>query len=99
MKLYSPKYYLDFKCIADRCEHSCCIGWEIDIDENTLTRYKDLKDEYGSVIVSSVSGKLSIGVPAAFAGTVLGNCAALPAIIAADSSAAVIFLFFIVITP
>lgn len=54
MKLYSPKYYLDFKCIADRCEHSCCIGWEIDIDENTLTRYKDLKNEYGSVIADSI---------------------------------------------
>ena len=25
IKLYAPKYYKNFKCIADKCEHSCCI--------------------------------------------------------------------------
>ena len=54
MKLYAPSYYKRFRCIADRCEHSCCVGWEIDIDENTLKTYKDLKDGYGAVIASSV---------------------------------------------
>lgn len=54
MKLYAPGYYKRFRCIADRCEHSCCVGWEIDIDEDTLKTYKDLKDGYGAVIASSV---------------------------------------------
>jgi lysine-N-methylase len=36
MKLRAPKYYLDFACIADRCKHSCCIGWEIDVDADTM---------------------------------------------------------------
>lgn len=54
MKLYAPSYYKRFRCIADQCEHSCCIGWEIDIDEDTLTRYKGLKDGYGAVIASSI---------------------------------------------
>ena len=31
-----PNYYDKFKCIANRCKHSCCIGWEIDIDEDTM---------------------------------------------------------------
>ena len=31
-----PNYYDKFKCIADRCKHSCCIGWEIDIDDDTM---------------------------------------------------------------
>ena len=54
MKLYAPIYYKKFKCIADRCEHSCCIGWEIDIDETTLEKYKQLKSGYGATICQSI---------------------------------------------
>ena len=32
MKIIAPNYYPAFRCIADKCRHSCCIGWEIDID-------------------------------------------------------------------
>ena len=46
MKLYAPKYYKNFKCIADKCDHSCCIGWEIDIDSAAYAKYKELKEEY-----------------------------------------------------
>ena len=55
MKLYAPGYYKSFKCIADRCEHSCCIGWEIDVDEDTLKKYNQCKDGYGAVVASSIS--------------------------------------------
>ena len=55
MKLYAPKYYKNFKCIADKCEHSCCVGWEIDIDGDTLEKYKGLKSGYGAVIMDSIS--------------------------------------------
>ena len=55
MKLYAPTYYKRFQCIADRCEHSCCIGWEIDIDEETLQKYQALQGGYGSVIKESIS--------------------------------------------
>ena len=54
MKLYAPQYYQRFVCIADRCEHSCCIGWEIDVDTETLKKYKALKSAYGSVILDSI---------------------------------------------
>ncbi len=40
MKVLAPKYFLDFVCIADKCEHSCCIGWEIDIDADTFEKYR-----------------------------------------------------------
>lgn len=40
MKIYAPNYYKKFKCIADKCNHNCCIGWEIDIDDETLDFYK-----------------------------------------------------------
>ena len=55
MKLYAPKYYKSFKCIADRCEHSCCIGWEIGVDGDTLDRYECLGGGYGDVVKSSIS--------------------------------------------
>ena len=40
MRLFAPGYYKDFKCIGGSCEESCCIGWEIDIDPDTLKKYK-----------------------------------------------------------
>ncbi len=47
MKLITPDYYDDFTCIADRCRHSCCIGWEIDIDEETLKKYRNVSGDFG----------------------------------------------------
>ncbi len=35
MKIRVPKYLNKFKCIADKCEDTCCAGWEIVIDEET----------------------------------------------------------------
>ena len=55
MKLYAPAYYKNFKCIADRCRHSCCIGWEIDIDTDTLKKYNELKCDYAADIADSIS--------------------------------------------
>jgi len=40
MKIIVPDYYPDFACIAGDCRHSCCIGWEIDIDSDALRRYQ-----------------------------------------------------------
>lgn len=46
MKLRLPNYYKDFKCIASKCNHSCCqAGWEIDIDEKSLKFYQDSNNE------------------------------------------------------
>ena len=55
MKLYAPKYYKSFKCIADRCEHSCCIGWEIGVDAESLERYERLAGGYGDAVKESIS--------------------------------------------
>lgn len=48
MKYIAPNYYEKFKCIADKCKHSCCIGWEIDIDNETLEKYKSVKGDFGN---------------------------------------------------
>ena len=34
-----PDYYEDFECIADKCEDTCCAGWQIVIDRETLKKY------------------------------------------------------------
>lgn len=54
MKLYAPAYYQEFSCIADRCRHSCCIGWEIDVDEDSLSFYEDLEGDYADTIRRSI---------------------------------------------
>ena len=54
MKLYAPKYYKQFNCIADKCKHSCCIGWEIDIDSETLGKYNSLSAEASESILNSI---------------------------------------------
>ena len=42
-----PSYYKDFTCIAGDCRHSCCIGWEIDIDDETLEKYRSIGGAFG----------------------------------------------------
>ncbi|MBQ4089026.1 MAG: flagellin lysine-N-methylase, partial [Clostridia bacterium] len=55
MKLVAPDYYSDFKCIADECVHSCCVGWEIDIDEESYERFMKLPGEIGERVRKSIS--------------------------------------------
>ena len=63
MKLITPSFYKNFKCIAGACPDSCCQGWEVDADEDSLAYYKTLsgslraridsvldKDEFGNTI-------------------------------------------------
>lgn len=47
MKLRVPKYFKDFKCIADKCEDTCCAGWLIVIDDEMYQRYQNVKGEFG----------------------------------------------------
>lgn len=42
MILRTPSFYKDFKCIAGACPDSCCQGWEVDADEESLNYYKTL---------------------------------------------------------
>lgn len=47
MKILVPDYYPHFRCIAGKCRHNCCIGWEIDIDSDTLDFYKNVPGDFG----------------------------------------------------
>ena len=50
MKVFYPSYYKKFKCIADRCCHSCCVGWEICVDNDTLKKYSRIEGDLCSHI-------------------------------------------------
>ncbi len=39
MKTYWPDYYKDFHCKAGECRHTCCRGWLIEIDKESLERF------------------------------------------------------------
>lgn len=54
MKLRAPKYYKDFHCIADKCKDCCCIGWEIDIDNNAVNFYNNLDNEFGNKLKNNI---------------------------------------------
>ena len=49
-KVTLPHYFKEFKCIGGKCEDSCCIGWDIDIDERTYADYKEVKDSQFNVL-------------------------------------------------
>lgn len=50
-----PDYYEKFRCSAGSCRHSCCIGWEIDIDEKSLARYDGTEGALGDELRESIS--------------------------------------------
>ncbi len=47
MSLIVPSYYTSFSCIGSQCKHNCCIGWEIDIDDFSLSYYKSIGGSLG----------------------------------------------------
>lgn len=49
-----PSFYDEFKCIASECTDNCCIGWEIDIDDQTLLKYEKIKGDFGDEIRSQI---------------------------------------------
>ena len=49
-----PDFYDDFHCLADQCRHSCCVGWEIDVDAETLTYYRGLGGALGKELRENI---------------------------------------------
>lgn len=54
MKLIAPDYYARFRCIADRCRHSCCVGWEIDVDPQARARYRSVPGAFGERLNAAI---------------------------------------------
>lgn len=52
-----PKYYNEFSCIADKCEATCCAGWQIVVDEESLKKYKKVTGDFKERIREGVDFK------------------------------------------
>lgn len=52
MKNTYPSYYKKFVCIADRCPDTCCAGWAVVADIESLDIYKKTVGEFGNKIRS-----------------------------------------------
>jgi len=50
-----PDYYNEFECIADQCEDTCCAGWQIVIDKESLQNYKKIRGDFGKRMFKSVN--------------------------------------------
>ena len=49
-----PDYYPAFRCLAGSCRHTCCTGWEIDIDADALKTYRTLGGPLGRRLRASI---------------------------------------------
>lgn len=50
-----PDYYKEFQCIADKCEDTCCAGWQIVIDKKSLCKYKNLNSDYRKTVWKNIN--------------------------------------------
>jgi len=55
MKGYAPGCYPRFRCVAGACRHSCCVGWEIDIDADTLAYYESVPGDFGQRLRENIA--------------------------------------------
>ena len=49
-----PDYFNEFKCVADKCKDTCCAGWQIAIDKESLEKYKKINGEYVWKVMTNV---------------------------------------------
>lgn len=54
MKIRTPDYFNDFKCIADKCEDTCCAGWGIVIDDDSYKKYLSVNGKFGDELRSKI---------------------------------------------
>ncbi len=47
MQITYPNYYKEFSCSADKCKDTCCAGWGIVVDDNTLKKYEKVPGGFG----------------------------------------------------
>lgn len=47
MLLRVVDYFDEFQCIAGDCKDTCCVGWELDIDEESFERYRRVSGKFG----------------------------------------------------
>lgn len=46
--------FQSFQCIAGACPDTCCAGWEVDLDDDTVRRYRSIPGPLGDEIRSAI---------------------------------------------
>lgn len=54
MQIIKQDDFDSFKCIADKCPSSCCVGWQIVIDEESLDKYARIEGNFKGKIDRAV---------------------------------------------
>ena len=54
MRYVKPHFYDNFVCTAGDCPDTCCAGWQIMIDEESLERYENEPGEFGKILRNSI---------------------------------------------
>ena len=54
MRYTKPHFYDTFECLADRCPDTCCAGWQIVIDEDSLDKYEQVEGPFGNRLANSI---------------------------------------------
>jgi len=54
MTIIAPNYYPQFSCLMGKCIHTCCAGWEIDIDPVSMNRYKQLNGPFAKHLMEQI---------------------------------------------
>ncbi len=52
MIIIYPKYFMNFKCIADKCPDTCCSMWQVVVDRESAEYYKSINSDFGRTICS-----------------------------------------------
>ena len=56
MLLRIPDFYDSFHCIGSKCPDNCCIGWELDIDDDTYEYYRSVEGPFGDRLRANMQG-------------------------------------------
>ncbi len=54
MHYRKPQYYDHFQCLAGSCPDTCCAGWQIVIDEQSMEKYSNVKTDFGIRLLNSI---------------------------------------------
>ena len=54
MILRKPDFYDRFKCTASKCSDTCCVGWEIDVDEASQEAYRKVTGAFGDKLRANI---------------------------------------------
>lgn len=54
MKVRVPHYYDTFVCTGSKCPDTCCVGWMIEIDDESYERFMKMDNEFGERIRANI---------------------------------------------